>query len=41
MPVELAALRSQKLDVLAAYVFTKEDEDTPKDGEEEVPKNLR
>lgn len=28
--------------VLVAYVFTKEEEDTPKDGgEEEVPMNLR
>lgn len=27
----------RSLDVLAAYVFTKEEEDTPKDGEEEVP----
>lgn len=41
MTVELAAFRSQKPDVLAAHVFTKEEEDTPKDGEEEVPKNLR
>jgi hypothetical protein len=41
MIVELAAFRSQKLDVLAAYIFTKEEEDTPTDGEEDVPKNLR
>jgi hypothetical protein len=41
MTVEFAAFRSQTPDVLAAYVFAKEEEDTPKDGEEEVPKNLR